>query len=134
VSEPVATAVYRFFDAKGGLLYIGSSGNPDQRMSGHRSNSPWFVKVDSRTDDWYPDQAAAFEAEKQAIRDENPPYNRMNYTPTLIADPATTFRCSVDVLAEIDRMATAEERDRSSMIRLLLKEAVASRQQRGMVR
>lgn len=45
-----------------------------------------------------------------------------------------TVRLTVAGLAEIDRMATAEERDRSSMIRLLLKEAVASRQQRGMVR
>lgn len=42
-----------------------------------------------------------------------------------------TVRLSVAGLAEIDRMAEAEERDRSSMIRILLKEAVAARQKRG---
>ncbi len=121
-----ATAVYRFFDAEGDLLYIGSSGNPDEREVKHRSNSPWYGMAIRRTEDWYPDQAAAFEAKKQAIRDEQPLFNRMNYTPTGVADPATTFRCSVAVLAEIDRMADDEERDRSSMIRLLLKRAVAA--------
>jgi hypothetical protein len=38
-----------------------------------------------------------------------------------------TVRLTPTGLAEIDRMATDEERDRSSMIRLLLKEAVAAR-------
>lgn len=36
-----------------------------------------------------------------------------------------TVRLTVTGLAEIDRMAEAEERDRSSMIRLLLRRAVA---------
>jgi hypothetical protein len=39
-----------------------------------------------------------------------------------------TVRLTVAGLAEIDRLASDEERDRSSMIRLLLKEAVAARQ------
>jgi metal-responsive CopG/Arc/MetJ family transcriptional regulator len=41
-----------------------------------------------------------------------------------------TVRLSAAGLAEIDRMAEAEERDRSSMIRILLREAVTTRQQR----
>jgi hypothetical protein len=39
-----------------------------------------------------------------------------------------TVRLTPQGLAEIDRMADDEERDRSSMIRLLLREAVAARQ------
>jgi hypothetical protein len=38
-----------------------------------------------------------------------------------------TVRLSKPGLAEIDQMAEDEERDRSSMIRLLLKEAVEAR-------
>jgi len=39
-----------------------------------------------------------------------------------------TVRVTKAGLAEIDRMAADEERDRSSMVRLLLREAVAARQ------
>jgi predicted transcriptional regulator len=42
-----------------------------------------------------------------------------------------TVRLSPDGLAEIDKLATAEERDRSSMIRILLREAVAARHIKG---
>jgi hypothetical protein len=41
-----------------------------------------------------------------------------------------TVRLSKAGLAEIDKMAEADERDRSSMIRLLLKEAVEARKGR----
>lgn len=41
-----------------------------------------------------------------------------------------TVRISAAGLVEIDRMAAAEERDRSAMIRILLREAVAGRQKR----
>ena len=41
-----------------------------------------------------------------------------------------TVRLTTGGLAQIDHMAEAEERDRSSMIRILLKEAVTARQKR----
>jgi hypothetical protein len=42
-----------------------------------------------------------------------------------------TVRLSAAGVAEIDKLARSEERDRSAMIRILLKEAVAARQKRG---
>lgn len=39
-----------------------------------------------------------------------------------------TVRLSVTGVAEIDRLAEAEERDRSALIRILLREAIAARQ------
>lgn len=44
-----------------------------------------------------------------------------------------TVRLAKLGLAEIDSMAEAEDRDRSSMIRVLLKEAIAARQKPGKV-
>lgn len=38
-----------------------------------------------------------------------------------------TIRLAVAGVAEIDRLAEAEDRDRSSMIRILLREAIAAR-------
>ncbi len=37
--------LYRCFDAKGKLLYIGASINPLARAYGHALNSPWFKKA-----------------------------------------------------------------------------------------
>jgi hypothetical protein len=42
-----------------------------------------------------------------------------------------TVRLSPDGLAEVDKLAADEERDRSSMIRLLLREALAARQRKA---
>ena len=45
-------------------------------------------------------------------------------------DVSVTFRTTGAGVAEIDRLADEEERDRSAMIRILLKEAVAARAKR----
>lgn len=42
-----------------------------------------------------------------------------------------TVRLAVTGIAEIDRLAEAEERDRSAMIRILLREAIAARKARN---
>ena len=41
-----------------------------------------------------------------------------------------TVRLSMAGLTQIDHMAEAEERDRSAMIRILLREAIGARQKR----
>lgn len=45
-------------------------------------------------------------------------------------DASVTFKTTIAGLAEIDRIANEEERDRSAMIRILLKEAVTARAKR----
>lgn len=69
--------VYRCFDAKGLLLYVGCSINPDQRLWEHGYFRSWWADRIARvTLESFPDQAAGLAAEKKAIQTEHPFYNR----------------------------------------------------------
>ena len=46
---PERTALYRFFDEAGTLLYVGISNDPDVRWSYHARQKDWWPKVRSRT-------------------------------------------------------------------------------------
>lgn len=73
------TAVYRCYDADGGLLYIGMSVNPKQRLYQHRSRrSPWVDRYASMTEEWFAGPRAAMkarDAEVAAIAAERPAFN-----------------------------------------------------------
>jgi predicted GIY-YIG superfamily endonuclease len=69
------TAVYRLFDARSGLLYIGIAKNFGRRWQQHSAAKPWWPQVQRQTVDWYPDREMADEAETLAIADEKPLYN-----------------------------------------------------------
>lgn len=66
---------YRAYDVDGRLLYLGVTGNPEQRMRAHRSGAAWFrhvVRIDWR--DAGPNRMAALRAEAAAILAERPVY------------------------------------------------------------
>lgn len=67
-------AVYRMFDAEGGLLYIGVTGDLSRRISVH-AEKRWFLLVETIRLEWHPTQAAAWAAEQRAIREEQPRIN-----------------------------------------------------------
>jgi predicted GIY-YIG superfamily endonuclease len=69
--------LYRYFDHKGTLLYVGVTGDLTTRMQGHGRVARWWTLVDhSRTQlDWYWSRDQALRAESLAIRSENPPWN-----------------------------------------------------------
>lgn len=67
--------VYRFYDADGAALYIGYSSALLTRITGHRSNSPWFKKVATVKVEHFDTRSAALAAEKVAIEAERPRYN-----------------------------------------------------------
>jgi hypothetical protein len=69
------TELYRHFDARGILLYVGISISTPQRLKGHRFASGWFKKVATITIQRFPTRAAAEQAERAAIRDERPLHN-----------------------------------------------------------
>jgi hypothetical protein len=71
------TAVYRYFDATGCLLYVGASHDPDGRHEYHQRFQPWWPDVDpSRTRvEWFPTRQKALSTEALAIRTENPLHN-----------------------------------------------------------
>lgn len=68
-------AVYRHFSEDGVLLYIGTSGNPFERLVCHKSLSSWAHQVSTISIDWFETKEEARVAEKAAIQAEEPLHN-----------------------------------------------------------
>lgn len=67
--------VYRFYDRRGRLLYVGCTVDPKRRFRDHRCQRPWWSDVAEVTGWWYPDQFTARDVEARAIATELPIYN-----------------------------------------------------------
>lgn len=82
LSSEGRTALYRHYDVAGELLYVGIAKDPDLRHRSHQSLSPWleFAHHENRHVRWYASREEALEAERQAIQDEQPLFNK-NYNP-----------------------------------------------------
>jgi predicted GIY-YIG superfamily endonuclease len=72
------TALYRHFDAADRLLYVGISLNAVSRLAQHR-DKPWFHEIVKMTAEHFATREEAEDAERQAIRDEEPIHNRQRY-------------------------------------------------------
>ncbi|MEU2443522.1 GIY-YIG nuclease family protein [Streptomyces althioticus] len=68
------TALYRFFDADGALLYVGITADLEQRWSSHQ-RKPWWPDVAKKTVEWHDTRPVALAAELEAIKSEAPRYN-----------------------------------------------------------
>lgn len=77
-----ATALYRFLQEDGQLLYVGIISRLRYRLREHSRvyATTWWPKVDSTHVDWYPTRAEAACAEREAIATESPLYN-VQHTP-----------------------------------------------------
>ena len=71
--------LYRFFDKENNLLYIGISINAYNRYKGHLATKTWMDGVANITLQGYNSRAEVEAAEIEAIRSENPKYNRIRY-------------------------------------------------------
>ena len=67
------TALYRFFDGGGGLLYIGRTAR-FPRWIDHERTQPWWHEVETCKIEWV--DGDAFTEERRAILDENPRHHR----------------------------------------------------------
>jgi predicted GIY-YIG superfamily endonuclease len=67
--------VYRLFDGRGVLLYIGLTSDFGRRWKAHLRNKSWAAKVRSMTTVWYDDYEVAAQAEAVAIVAEYPLHN-----------------------------------------------------------
>ena len=67
--------LYRYFNAKNELLYVGISINPVYRLSQHKNTAPWFDLIDRIEIETYDNTQQAREIEKVAIQQESPLYN-----------------------------------------------------------
>jgi hypothetical protein len=70
------TCLYRHYDAKGVLLYVGIASHFAWRCQTHETRSHWFDRVVRVDVEHHPNRPRALRAEAIAIRDENPRCNR----------------------------------------------------------
>lgn len=69
------TAVYRFFDEEGSLLYVGIAVHPRTRWRAHAAEKQWWPSVARKTVEWCDTREEAADREYEAIAAENPMYN-----------------------------------------------------------
>lgn len=67
--------VYRAFDRKDMLLYVGSTRSTQRRLDEHKSCSEWFKYATAFTFERFKSREAALEAEKKIIKKERPIFN-----------------------------------------------------------
>jgi hypothetical protein len=73
-----STALYRYFDERDRLLYVGITDNLANRENGHVRSSLWMQLVASSTVKRYPEREHALVAEQKAIKTERPLFNRQD--------------------------------------------------------
>lgn len=71
-------ALYRFFDASDVLLYVGITASLGVRMGNHSKGKPWCTAVHHVAIDHFPTRQAALNAERRAIREEQPLHNQQH--------------------------------------------------------
>jgi hypothetical protein len=68
--------VYRHFNAEGRLLYVGQAKDPLKRFAQHRKKSNWAASSAAMRTENFGSREAALKAERKAILDEAPLFNR----------------------------------------------------------
>jgi len=74
--EKIKTAVYRHYDERGKLLYVGITGNPYRRLLEHDYGSEFFDFLASTKYEWFNNRTDALKTEANAIRTEKPKFNK----------------------------------------------------------
>ena len=69
-------ALYRHFDEREVLLYVGISDTPVDRTNSHARTSEWVQYADRAEVQWLPSRASAEASERYAIENEDPIFNR----------------------------------------------------------
>ena len=72
---PGKTDLYRYYCEEGQLLYVGISISAIVRMAQHRVASHWYNQAKTITISSFDDRQSALEAERKAIKEENPLHN-----------------------------------------------------------
>ena len=73
--EETKQHLYRHFDERENLLYVGVSLSTIQRLAQHRYHSHWFNSISKVTIEQFPSREEALEAERTAIQKEEPLHN-----------------------------------------------------------
>jgi DNA-binding transcriptional regulator YiaG len=104
------TQLYRHFDSRGELLYIGVSLRALQRLSQHRGSATWFPSIARVTLQEYDTRKEALIAEREAIKTELPKFNS-THIPLLQKQTApmtpTQYAAAIERLGLTQRAAGA---------------------------
>ena len=73
--EETRQHLYRHFDEREKLLYVGVSLSAIQRLAQHRYHSHWFNSISKVTIEQFPSREEALNAERTAIQKEEPLHN-----------------------------------------------------------
>ena len=73
--EETRQHLYRHFDERGNLLYVGVSLSTIQRLSQHKHQSHWFNSISQVTIEQFSSREEALNAERTAIQKEEPLHN-----------------------------------------------------------
>lgn len=103
------TAVYRFYDAAGLLLYVGVTDEPKVRWKRHAETADWWPLATRRTTAWHDDRRDALAEEAAALLHENPIHNvaRPVLRPPYQREPNSSVEYD-PVLVALDLVSTAE--------------------------
>lgn len=72
------TNLYRHYDADGKLLYVGISLSAVERLNRHkRGKSSWFSQISRVEIEAHETRSGALKAEREAIENESPEYNKI---------------------------------------------------------
>lgn len=74
-------ALYRHDDADGVLLYVGISDRLAKRTNEHGKSADWADWIAASRAEWFPTRDAALAAEREAIEQERPIFNRQGAAP-----------------------------------------------------
>lgn len=77
------TALYRFYDEDSVLLYVGVSLNIPARMAQH-AKAEWFLSITNVDVTWFETGPTALAAERRAICEEKPYFNKRSKRPSII--------------------------------------------------
>jgi hypothetical protein len=76
IRQQMEQILYRFYDAKDNLLYVGISNHFYARASEHTKNSGWMKNAVRATFEHYADRQSVLSAERSAIINEAPLFNK----------------------------------------------------------
>jgi predicted GIY-YIG superfamily endonuclease len=75
IGDEPPTALYRLYNSKRKLLYVGITGNLKARLAAHADTKLWWPEVSRKTVEWHLTREGAAVAELKAIQAERPIHN-----------------------------------------------------------
>jgi hypothetical protein len=77
-ADRTPSSVYRFYDQRGILLYVGLTARGRHRGNEHANSKSWWQYVARQEVEHFPDRNVAAKRERDLIRLHRPPYNRIH--------------------------------------------------------